>query len=110
MAVGGAEGRFQFGEVLRFEQVVHPFAHPVAEVGPFGKGLPGPGQVILPDGFHRMVDVTGDVFGEHLHPEAAVEGHREQGSHDAKAGVDAFHASSFLSGRAVRRGSFFSRK
>ena len=40
----------------------------------------------------------------------AVKGHREQGSHDAKAGVDAFHASSFLSGRAVRRGSFFSRK
>ena len=61
MAVGGAEGRFQFGEVFRFEQVVHPFAHPVAEVGSFGKGLTGPGQVILPDGFRRMVDVAGDA-------------------------------------------------
>ncbi len=90
MAVRRAEGGFQLGEVLGTEKVVHPFPHPVAQLCPFGKGLPRTGQIFVPDGLHGVVQILRDLLGELLHPEAAVKGDDEQRRHNGETGVDAF--------------------
>ena len=83
MAVSGAESALQLGEVLCAEEVVHPFPHLVAERCPLGQSLPCGREVLVPEGFHCVVDVIRNILGKFLHPPAAVEGDAQQHRHDA---------------------------
>ena len=106
-AIGGAQGRFQLGKILRAQQVVHLFPHPVTPVGPASQCLPGGGQVTVANGLNGTVQVGGNVIGKALYLKAAVKGSGQQSGHDGKAGVDPFH---FRPSCTVARCSFFKRK
>ena len=77
MSVRGAKGSFQFREVLRAEQVIHPFPHFVAEFSTFGQCLPRGREVLIPNGLHGIVDVVRNILSKLLHPPAAVKGHTQ---------------------------------
>lgn len=72
MSVRSAKGSFQFCEVLRAEQVIHPFPHFVAEFSALGQCLPRGREIFVPDGLHGIVDVVRNILCKLLHPPAAV--------------------------------------
>ena len=107
MSVRGAEGGFQFREVLCAEQVIHPFPHFVAEFSALGQCLPRGREVLIPNSLHRVVDVVRNILCKLLHPPTAVKGHTQQHCHDAQTRINSLHPTP-LTGSCPWGGSLFS--
>ena len=107
MSVRSAKGSFQFCEVLRAEQVIHPFPHFVAEFSALGQCLPRGREVLIPDSLHGVVDVVRNILCKLLHPPAAVKGHTQQHCHDAQTRINSLHSTP-LTGSCPCGGSLFS--